>query len=299
MKKLRNGLLIFFAGTLLVSGCGSSDSVSKEDYDALANQLAEASARLDELESEKTSQEPEEPEEEDFEEISDDIDDLDEEEPEEESEKKEESGKTDNSEISTDFVEGFTGSEFDIEDGFTILSDYTYYYSGLDGKIEHIIVIRNDTERNVEIESESSVYSPDAELIGLCDSRSGSGIDILGPGEISAIHEYNNEDIADSVGYYKTKFMIKDSKDEPFYSDIECTANFTPSNVILEAKNNSNVTVKTLIAALIYFKDGELTDFDRLYFTSSGDELAPGDTGFSDSSSRNDYDTVNFYLYGH
>lgn len=291
MKKIVCAMLCIGALGFMMIGCGNHETVSKEEYDALKQQMDEATARLDEIQKASETETT----------ITDNTEVITEEDVEEVSTGNKENTESERieetvSEISQNPVISFTGSDIEIEDGFEVLSDYTYYYSGLDGIIEHIIVIKNNTDRNVEINSSSVIYSRDGNMIGLCDSDSGCGIAILGAGETSAIHECNSEKISEEVGHYSTKVSVSDSKKTPIYGGIVYSITTNPSNVIIEATNNSDVTIDTLMACFIFFKDGELSDFDRVHFDA--DEIKPGDTVYGDTSSYKEYDAVNLYFYG-
>lgn len=286
-KKMVYGVAGCLIGGLLFLGCGASNTVSQEDYDALKQQLNEVTAQLGEMQTTEKVVETSDSSEsavEQTEESNTDVADVTEE---------KDHGSSEG--VSQEPVISFTGSEIDIEDGFEVLSDYTYWYSGLD-TIEHIIVIKNNTDRNVKVDSSSVIYSENGDMIGLCDSNSGSGIRILGPGETSAIHEYSSERISEDIGNYKTKVTVSDSKETPFYGKIDYSITTNPTNVIIEATNNSDVTINHLMACFIYFKDGELADFDRV---SLGSDIEPGATVYGDTSSYNEFDAVNLYFYGY
>lgn len=190
----------------------------------------------------------------------------------------------------------FTGSSFTGDESIEILADYTYYYSI--GTIEHIIVVKNKSDKVIDVGAESLVYDIEGKLLGVVSTNNGNGIDALSPGEISMVHEYGNEVKSDSVGYYETKIMTADSKYKPIIEDLSYSSAEVEKGYVFSVTNNTENSAKYVVGYALFFNNGELVEFDRPYFEDEDYELKPGDTIHKQSSCNKEFDSVEFYITG-
>ncbi len=173
-----------------------------------------------------------------------------------------------------------------------ILAEYTLP-DGINWYTRRFMIIKNDSNETVEVQTSSIAYGQDDSMV----SASESTLYALGAGCTSIVYEPFETDKA--INRYDTD--IKTKKDEFFESvlqDLSYTQNNIEDGAIFQVTNNGSEPADFVEGYALFFRNGQLVEYESAFFIDSDGELKPGATVSKQLSAYEDYDRMEFYLTG-
>lgn len=263
MKKLT---ILLLTGALLLTGCGSS-GVSREEYDKV---VAERDALLKQVSESNNPTEKIITEKEDNESVP-------------KNETQNDNQKTENPED--------TVSQ-DSSNGVEILAEYTLTDS-IGWYTRHFIVIKNNTGDTVDVSTSSLAYDKDGTLVGADDGS----FEALGAGCTSMMYEAF--EVESEIDRYETELNFSKAKYyKSVIQDLSYTQNDVERGAVFQVTNNGEDAAKFVEGFALFFQNGELVEFDSIYFTDDDSEIKAGKTISKQITAYKDFDTIEFYLTG-
>ena len=156
------------------------------------------------------------------------------------------------------------------------------------------LVIKNNSEKAVEITGNATALSADGSVVGAADCS----INVLGPGEESIAYFYfsNVTDVAEvdySLSYNEAKYY------EPVIKDLGLEVNVNDSNVVVLVTNNGSKPAMFVEAyALFYDANNNVVYASSGFVMDSDSEIKPGATLSEQISAYEAFDHVEVYLTG-
>lgn len=175
-------------------------------------------------------------------------------------------------------------------DDIEILKEYVMHNSWYS---YHFMVIKNNGQSTIEVSTSTIAYSSDGNVIGLKESN----VEALGSGCETVIYE--NFDYNENIDYFETEFSV--SKEEYYDSVIQ---NLTYEKISIEdgaifkVTNNGDYEAEFVEGYALFFKDGNLVDYDSAYFTDDDSEIKAGKTISKQLDTYKEFDSIEFYLQG-
>ncbi len=171
-----------------------------------------------------------------------------------------------------------------------IVEDYTYN----SGRYNyHFLVVKNNTEEDVGVSSESFAYGEDGSMVAYGDGD----LVLLGAGCTSIIVEWIETE--EEIASYDTTIKVNDSG---YYAaviqDLSYVENDISGGAIFQVTNNGEYAADFVEGYALFLLDGELVDYEYSYFTDGDSEIKPGDTISNQFNTSKDFDTIEFYLTG-
>lgn len=169
--------------------------------------------------------------------------------------------------------------EYTYSDGFW----YTY----------HFVVVKNVGNVPLSMNTSTLAYGSDGSLISVATGS----IDVLEPNCITMYYE--SFETTSTIARYETKQEIEQAK---YYKYGAKNLSYTQTKIengeIIQVTNNDTKAIDFVRGYLLYFKDGNIIDWDCNYFTDNDYEIKSGETISKQYSIYNDYDYTEFYLTG-
>lgn len=173
-----------------------------------------------------------------------------------------------------------------------ILAEYTYS-DGIGWYTYHFMVIKNNTDKTVDVSTSSLAYGKDGSLVGADDAD----FDALGSGCVSVIYEAFEVDV--EIDHYETELSFSKSKYyESVIQDLSYEQNNIDKGAVFKVTNNGDKAARFVEGYALFFLNGELVSFDSTYFTDDDLELKPMKSISKQITSYDNYDTIEFYLTG-
>lgn len=177
-------------------------------------------------------------------------------------------------------------------DEVEIIAEYTLA-DGIGWYTRHFMVIRNNSDKTVDVSTSSKAYSSDGALVSVASA----GFDALGAGCVSIFYEAFETDA--NISYYDTEITSKKSSwYESVIQDLSYKETLISNGVIYEVTNNGEYAAEFVEGTVLFFLNDELVEFDTMYFTDDDCEIKPGKTISEQFNSYKDFDRVEFYLSG-
>lgn len=85
---------------------------------------------------------------------------------------------------------------------------------------------------------------------------------------------------------------------EPVISDLSYEESVTDNKVILMVTNNGEKAAEFVEGTVLFYKNGELVNFDWTYFTDDDSEIKPGDTIIQELHCYGEFDSHEVYFTG-
>lgn len=173
-----------------------------------------------------------------------------------------------------------------------VLAEYTLS-DGIGWYTRHFIVVKNTSSNTVDISTSSLAYSNDDTMVGAANGR----FDALGSGCTSAFYEAFETDA--EIDHYETDITSSKSKYyESVIQDLSYEQNDISGGAIFQVTNNGPDSASFVEGVALFFKDGNLVNYEIAYFTDDDSELKPGKTISKQLNCNKDFDSIEFYLSG-
>jgi hypothetical protein len=172
-----------------------------------------------------------------------------------------------------------------------VLEEYTYSYGAW--LTVHLVVIKNNNDKPVEISTSTLAYKSDGTLI----SVSNGTVDVVGSGCVTIYSEIFETE--EEISYYDTELNVElEDWYECGLNDLSYTQTPVKDGAIFQVTNNGSKPIDFVQGYALFFKDNTLIGWSSEYFTDNDYNIKPGKTISKQISVYNEYDTVKFYLTG-
>lgn len=173
-----------------------------------------------------------------------------------------------------------------------VLAEYTLS-DGIGWHTRHFIVVKNSSSNTVDISTSSLAYSDDGAMVGAANGS----FDALGSGCTSVFYEAFETDA--EIDHYETDITSSKSKYyESVIQDLSYEQNDISGGAIFQVTNNGPDYASFVEGVALFFKDGNLVNYEITYFTDDDSELKPGKTISKQLNCNKDFDSIEFYLSG-
>lgn len=172
-------------------------------------------------------------------------------------------------------------------DFYTCNVDDSFYYT--------VLVVKNESDETVHLDANFVAKDGSGNEIGAASEDEPS----IAPGQTGCIWctiDYS----ADIKSFDYTLTVDKEKSDKSIYEDVSMEYNTTDSGCIITATNSGNSAAKYVWARCIFFKNGEMVNFNEPILMDSDDELKPGSTITAEATCYSDggFDDVIVILSG-
>ena len=177
-------------------------------------------------------------------------------------------------------------------DKITVVKEYTLP-DGIGWYTRHFMVIRNDSNVTLNVNTSSLAYDSTGAIISAADSE----FDALGAGCTSFVCEAFETD--ETIAKYNTTIKASQSKYyESVIDDISYVTNKIKDGAVMQVTNNGSKAAMFLKGNALFFKGGELVYYEQNYYVDDDSELKPGDTITKQVTCNKDFDSIEFYVDG-
>lgn len=180
--------------------------------------------------------------------------------------------------------------EFNEEEVISKLQVEKYEYKG---KFSNYIflVVKNNSDVDIEIEAAVNLKDENGNLIG----AKRDSVDAFEAGQNIALgfaidDDYNSFDYEFSVSpeeYYSC-----------ILSNLKCETNIAKDKAVISVTNNGDIPAEFVEYMALFFKNGNIVNYDRGYVTDDDSEIKPGKTINEEADCYDDFDEVRVYLTG-
>lgn len=172
-------------------------------------------------------------------------------------------------------------------DFYTCNVDDSFYYT--------VLVVKNGSDETVHLDANFVAKDGSGNEIGSASEDEPA----IAPGQTGCIWctiDYS----ADIESFDYTLTVDKETSDKSIYEDVSMEYNTTDSGCTITATNNGSSAAKYVWARCIFFKDGEMVNFNEPILMDSDDELKPGSTVTAEATCYSDggFDDVIVVLSG-
>lgn len=209
--------------------------------------------------------------------------------------------KAENAELKNQ-IENYNSDDIDVEDIVTENTDeinslnvndcieYTKYMTASTNYYYAVVVYKNISDNVIDVNIDMLFKDESDNIIGV-DKDS---IYNMYPGKEIALSSMQKDSFAD----YDLNISVENSDDPTDAVSLEdITADLSRNDnklIIALTNNTSNETISIINALSLYFKDGQLVDFDSPLVSNIGG-IAPGQTTYSESHANVDFDDYKFF----
>lgn len=177
-----------------------------------------------------------------------------------------------------------------LEESIEVVNEYTYENSYA---TEHIFVIKNTSNKTINVGSNSTAFDSNGEAIG-ADSAT---LDVLGAGCTSVMYEYHKG--VSGVASYETTFTASEEKYyDSVIQDIQIEKITQPGKVIVTLTNTGTQDAEFVQAHAIFLKDGKVVSYKFEYVVDTDSCIKSGATLSEQIDCREDFDEVEVYVTG-
>lgn len=173
-----------------------------------------------------------------------------------------------------------------------IVAEYTLP-DGLDWYTLHYYVVKNNSDKTVDINTSSLAYSSDGTMVGAADAS----LNALGPGCTSVFCEAF--ETSKPISSYETDF--KETPSEYYDSviqDLSFVQNDIDGGAIFQVTNNGTEAADFVEGYALFFQGDSLVACESTYFADDDSELKPGETISEQITAYVPFDRIEFYLTG-
>lgn len=173
-----------------------------------------------------------------------------------------------------------------------ILAEYTLS-DGIGWYTRHFIVIKNNTDKTVDVSTSSLAYDEEGNLLGADEGS----FDALGSGCTSVLYEAFK--VEGEIDHYETELNFSKSKYyKSVIQDLSYEQNDIEKGAVFKVTNNGKESAEFVKGYALFIKDGKIVSYDDIYFTDDDNELKSGKTISKQMTSYEDFDKIEFYLAG-
>lgn len=169
-------------------------------------------------------------------------------------------------------------------------------YSYSDDDMTYLmLVIKNNSEQTVKLETNATAKDSDGKTIG---AFSNDAVAVMSGQSVALLHLF--EDAPDVSDFSYTLMAKKDTDFESVFDDVTVEESATDDRVILTATNNGSKDAEYVCATALFFKDGKFVGFGDTYITDDDSYLKAGATLSSEIDCYADggFDDVKVYYTG-
>lgn len=197
---------------------------------------------------------------------------------------------------STESYESEDGIEVNKDDK-TNLADHMqiteYSFENSIGDTLYFLIVKNNSDETVEISVNAIAKDKDGNAIGATDSSENA---VASGAEVCLCNYFDSVKDADSFEYTMT--VKKDMYFSPVTQDLSIEESRVNGKVILTCKNNGDKVAQFVEAYALFFKDGNLINYDSTYIVDDDSEIKSGESISSELNCYSDYDDVKVYISG-
>lgn len=153
------------------------------------------------------------------------------------------------------------------------LSITEYDYENTIGSTLHFLIIKNNSNKTVKINSNCTALDSSGETIGANSSE----LYALGAGCESILVDYF-DNVSDIEKYEYTLNVKEDSVYDSVIQDIEVQTSVQEDKVIISCTNDGSEPAQFVEAYALFFSNGDVIDYGSTYFTDDDLELKSGAT---------------------
>lgn len=173
-----------------------------------------------------------------------------------------------------------------------ILAEYTLP-DGIGWFTRHFMVIKNNSNVTVDIETSSLAYNSFGTMVGVANSS----IEALGSGCTTVIYEAF--ETSAEINHYETEISaIKSKYHESVIQDLSYTQINIDKGAIFQVTNNGTDSAQFVEGYALFFSGTKLVGYESTYFVDENSELKSGKTISKQLNSYDDFDRIEFYLHG-
>lgn len=173
-----------------------------------------------------------------------------------------------------------------------ILAEYTLA-DGIGWYTRHFVVVRNNTNKTLEISTSSKAYDGDGNVLGLASS----GVDALGAGCTTVFYEAF--ETSSTIASYDMNITYKPSTwAESVIQDLSYSETIINNGAIYDVTNNGNEAAEFVEGCALFFSGDTLVGYDSNYITDDDLEIKSGETISEQFRCYESFDRVEFYLNG-
>ena len=174
-----------------------------------------------------------------------------------------------------------------------ILKEYTLQSEDSWSNPYRFLIIHNTGLQTVDVSTSSLAYDGNGNII----SANNESFDALGPDCTSIIREYF--ETQEKIDHYET--TIKASTSQYYKSviqDLSYVQNDIAEGAVFQVTNNGEYAAEYVEGYALFFKEGNIVDYNSTFFTDDDYEIKPSDTISKQISSYEEFDSIEFYLTG-
>lgn len=176
------------------------------------------------------------------------------------------------------------------DEGAVITEEYTYTYR-YNFDTMHFLVFTNTSESVLNVSTSSIAYDADGNVLGASDAS----VRGVGPGCTGIAAEYF--EISDEPAYYVTEISaVPTSTFRSSNQDITVEANETKNGAVFTVTNNGDAAIDYTEGYALFFKDGELAEYDWLVFADEEGKLKSGKNITKQADAFEKFDEVQLYI---
>ncbi len=172
-----------------------------------------------------------------------------------------------------------------------VVGEYSYP-NGL-GDTYYYLVIKNNSNKTVKIDSSAIAYNKKGEEIGASD---GSFEDLPSGCEALVKHYFES-----TKKVHKFKYELEVNEEdtyEPAIQDVSVNTKRVGDKVIVKCKNNGKEDIEFLEATVLFFKGKKLVDEEFDYFTNDDSVIVAGKQITKQLESYEKFDNFKVYITG-
>lgn len=189
-------------------------------------------------------------------------------------------------------TEAIKNEEDESKGNVEIIAEYTLP-DGIGWYTRHFMVIKNNTNKTVDVSTSSLAYAEDGNMIGAADAS----FDALGSGCTSVLYEAF--ETSDPISSYETNF--KETPSEYYDSviqDLSFVQNDVDGGSVFQVTNNGSKPAEFVEGYALFFFGDELVNYESAYFTNDDSIINPGETISKQLTTSVNFDRIEFYLTG-
>ncbi len=161
------------------------------------------------------------------------------------------------------------------------------------GDTYYILIVKNDSSENVELNVNAIAKDSSGKTIGAASSSENA----VGRGqEVCLLNYFNGVKGVDKFEY--TLSAKKEKYYDSVYSDLSVEESRTDDKVILTVTNNGSKPAQFVEAKALFFLDNELVYFGSNYIVDDESEIKPGETLSKQIECYKEYEDVKIYISG-
>ena len=186
--------------------------------------------------------------------------------------------------------EGKTEEPISAED----LSIEEYSYENTIGDTLYFLVIKNNSEQTIQINSNATAYDENKNIIGADSSE----LYALGGGCQSILTHYFDS-VVNAKDFEYTLSIEKDIYYDSVIQDIKMETSVLDDKGIITCTNNGSESAQFLESTALFFNGNNLVYYGSTYITDNDSELKPNTTISEQIESYgNEFDNVKVYITG-